>query len=389
MHRLLIIISLVLASIGVSAQNIADSLQISVLTCASGKEIYAAFGHSAFRIADKSKNFDRVYNYGTFNFRQPYFVLKFTRGFLDYTLSAYSYEHFEREYKRDGRKVEEQVLNLTSEQKLAILNFLEWNARPENRNYKYNFLEDNCATKMRDILKKSCGNDICMPDETYDFSLRDQINVRIADMPWFRLGISLLMGLPVDKKANSSSIQFLPDYVHEILSQTTISKNGISQPIVKCNNTLVSVDKPVDKTDILNIINPSLVFWLIFAGWALASFYEIKNRKKYKPLADRIFLFIIGLFGLLVFVMWFFTEHTVTAWNLNLIWTNPIHLVAAFHTRKTSGFWLKYFKVTACITGAMLVLGPIMPQQYDVAFYPVMATILLRLARIGFCDKKI
>ena len=382
MRKLLIILIL---TFFVNALKAGD-VQISVLTCAEGKEIYASFGHCAFRIVDKEKHIDKVYNYGTFSYKQPYFVLKFVKGFLNYSLSAYPYYYFEKEYTRDGRKVREQVLNLNEDEKRALYDFLEWNALEENRYYKYNFLEDNCSTKIRDILKKVCKENIVFPEETYDFSLRDQINVRIKEMPWFRLGVSLLMGLPVDKKADSYTIQFLPDYIYLILNQTFIKHGGELEKIVAKENVLVDVKQPVNKTDFTTYCSPLLVFSLVFAILAVVTFYEVKNGK-YNALIDRILLIIVGLFGILFFVMWFFTEHTVTAWNLNILWANPLHIVAAFMVKKKDGFWNGYFKATACLTAIMLVFGWAIPQQYDVAFYPIIATILLRLVRIAFCKK--
>ena len=386
MRKLLIILVLTFFSLTLNAQRDSSGLRISVLTCAAGGEIYSAFGHCAFRVVDIEKGIDKVYNYGTFSYNQPYFVLKFVKGFLNYSLSAYPYVYFYREYATDLRQVREQVLNLNETQKKSLYEFLEWNALPENRYYKYNFLEDNCATKIRDILNNVCGKSIIFPDENYSFSLRDQINSRIGDMPWFRFGVSLLMGLPVDKKADSRTIQFLPDFVYWELQKTEITEGGSVRPVVATENILVKTDKPVDRTDFTTYCSPFLVFSLLFAVLAVVTFYEVKKHI-HRKLIDVFVLFITGLFGILFFVMWFFTEHTVTAWNMNLLWACPLHVVAAFKTRSESGFWKKYFFVTAVLTAVMLFLGPLMPQQYDIAFYPVLCIILLRLVRVAFCQK--
>jgi hypothetical protein len=194
------------------------------------------------------------------------------------------------------------------------------------------------------------------------------------------------MGLPVDKKADTYTIQFLPDYTYLILNQTVIKHGGELEKIVAKENVLVDVKQPVNKTDFTTYCSPLLVFSLIFAALSLTTFYEVKNCK-HNVLIDRILLIIAGLFGILFFVMWFFTEHTVTAWNLNILWANPLHIVAAFMVKKKDGFWNGYFKATACLTAIMLVFGWAIPQQYDVAFYPIIATILLRLVRIAFCKK--
>lgn len=376
------IIIMVAHSLWAMAQTDTNDLRISVLTCAHGSQIYSSFGHSAFRVRSREYGVDKVYNYGTFNFKQPYFVIKFCRGFLNYALSAYGYERFCVEYIRDHRQVVEQELRLTAAQRQAMYDFLEWNAREENRHYKYNFLEDNCATKIRDVIRNSCGDAVVYPDTTYGFTLRHAINDRIQEMPWFRLGITLLMGLPVDAKATSMTAMFLPDYVYNTLQNTDIVVDGQRMPIVSSSSVAIPFDEPVDRTDWLTYLSPSLLFWLIFAAWGLYTFYEVRDGR-YSAVGDRIFLTVVGFFGLLFVVMWTLTEHTVTAWNLNLLWALPSHIVAAWTTRNPR--WNIYYKVSAISTAAIMLMGPVFPQHFDVAFYPLMMMLVMRLARIGFC----
>ena len=383
MKRLIIIAALLLQCMAVIAQDTSNDLKISILTCAQGKEIYAAFGHSAFRVQSQSRRIDKVYNYGTFNYNQPMFVLKFVRGFLDYAVSGYDYKLFCHEYVMEKREVREQTLNLTADQAQAVYDFLEWNALEKNRYYKYNFLEDNCATRIRDVLTNACGENIIYPDTTYSFTLRDAIDERIDDMPWFRFGITLLMGLPVDQKATAMTAMFLPDYVFNTAAETKIVKNGIEEPLVHRSGVVVRADKPVSRTDILTYISPALLLWILCAVWVWFTYKEIK-RNTYHSGGDRALLFILGLFGILFVVMWFFTEHTVTAWNMNILWAMPTHVVAAWAVKSTKPFWKSYYKVTAIITGAMLIFAPVIPQHYDPAFYPILVMATMRLARIGW-----
>src|SRR3954453_22535848 len=87
-------------------------VRISLLTCAPGQELYSTFGHTAMRITDSVTHMDIVYNYGTFNFDDPNFYMKFIRGKLDYFLSADHFPDFMYEYVESQRSVAEQVLNL-------------------------------------------------------------------------------------------------------------------------------------------------------------------------------------------------------------------------------------------------------------------------------------
>src|SRR5690554_3803016 len=140
-------------------QNIESSedLSISLLTCGIGDELYSSFGHSAVRIIDHVKGTDEVYNYGTFNYADPNFYTRFTLGKLPYYLDKGTFEDFMYSYQQEKRSVKEQVFQLSLDQKLAIRDFLEQNYLPENRAYAYDFLFDNCSTRIRDLFTQALG----------------------------------------------------------------------------------------------------------------------------------------------------------------------------------------------------------------------------------------
>ena len=75
-----------------------DSVDISLLTCGPGKEIYSMFGHSALRVNDKIHHQDLAFNYGMFSFDQPYFISRFILGLTDYQLGIQTMSDFMEEY---------------------------------------------------------------------------------------------------------------------------------------------------------------------------------------------------------------------------------------------------------------------------------------------------
>ena len=142
MKRILIIFLFASLYLGARAQ---DSLSISLLTCSQGGDISSAFGHSAIRVKDIQHGRDLVFNYGTFSFNEPHFMLNFLRGDLNYFLSVSSFNQFKESYERAGRGITEQQFNLTPAQTARMYEFLLENYRPSNRYYLYDFLQDNCA----------------------------------------------------------------------------------------------------------------------------------------------------------------------------------------------------------------------------------------------------
>ena len=77
---------LFLIAAALSAQQ--SNRSLSLITVYPGDAIYSAFGHTVFRYVDQEKGIDRLYNYGTFDFRDPEFVPKFVHGQLDYFLGV-------------------------------------------------------------------------------------------------------------------------------------------------------------------------------------------------------------------------------------------------------------------------------------------------------------
>ena len=80
------------------------------------------------------------------------FLTKFILGKLDYFLSVDEYNNFLQEYVEDKRSVYEQELKLNCQQKQTIIKALQNNLQGNNRYYKYDFLFDNCTTRVRDII---------------------------------------------------------------------------------------------------------------------------------------------------------------------------------------------------------------------------------------------
>ncbi|MBU3676979.1 MAG: DUF4105 domain-containing protein [Chitinophagaceae bacterium] len=192
-------------------------LQVSIITCGPGHDLYSVYGHSAVRIVDSTRGTDKVYNYGTFDFSDPEFYWKFTRGKLLYYLSVESYEGFVRNYDQEGRSVYEQILNLNRNDALAIQNFLETNTLPENKYYRYDFLFDNCSTRIRDIFPKLMGErfsfGIAMSDDSLSF--RELLDVYERNIHWERFGINLLLSSTVDRRMKGYESMFLPDYLQK------------------------------------------------------------------------------------------------------------------------------------------------------------------------------
>jgi hypothetical protein len=357
--------------------QLSDSVKISVITCGPGQsELYSAFGHSAFRVYDPLTGYDAAYNYGVFNFRQKHFYLNFARGYLYYQLGVHDYRDFEYHYMEDNRFVHEQVLNLTAYQKQRLIEFLNWNARPENQYYRYDYFYDNCATKIRDVIQQVFGDSVLFDNShiTTDYTIRELTDLYLSYQPWGDLGIDICLGLPMDKKAAPLEYMFLPDYVEQGFSHASIKQGSANTPLVKSTN-IIYRGTPENLSH--SIFHPLVVFSVIFFFACFLSYRDLK-RKKLTNSFDAILFAVIGAIGLLLLFLWFATDHKAAAKNFNLLWALPTHIIAVLAFIKQPRWLSKYFLVVMIISLTTLLTWAALPQKLHYALIPVILTIAVR-----------
>ena len=358
---------------------------ISLLTFDPGEQLYEVFGHSAVRVKDPVRNIDVVYNYGTFDFDAPNFYLKFIRGQLDYFLSLAKYDAFKRKYIAQKREIREQVLNLTHKEANKLFHFLQKNYLPENRYYRYDFFFDNCATRIRDILPKVFGDRIHFSDSFVkkERTFRDLLDLYLTDSPWSHFGINVILGKPTDNRADFKEHMFLPDYLEKGYGSAYLSTNGSRKPLVKKHHKIFS-PKQKNRETSSTIPSPSILFWSIFTLIALLTFYEIYTKKRFSVI-DGIFFLSSGLLGALIIFLWFFTDHTVTVKNWNILWTLPTNIIAGVFLFKNSknkilGY---YMLVVATIAVLLFPFWEVIPQRFDLRFIPLILITVFRGGRAG------
>lgn len=351
-------------------------LRISLITVGTGNELYATFGHTAIRVIDSTDSEDYVFNYGTFDFDTPHFYWKFVRGKLMYSLSVAYFNDFMSEYYQEKRKVTEQVLNLTCAEKETIWQFLQNNYLPQNRDYKYDFLFDNCSTRIRDIFVRVFGPGWKYPNivPEPELSFRTEINRYLSNKPWEKLGINLMFGKSTDDTMNSSQIMFIPDFLEKGVGSSTLN----NKPLVESTQVLYD---PGPQPDNSFPVYLEPLFWLVI----LAIFIVVIsfNRqwlisRKLLPWVDRCLFFLTGLLGLFLLFMWFGTDHGVCRWNFNLLWAFPLNIVYSFYVHKNTSGVRKYAGWVILLCFFLLFGWYVLPQQLPLAVLPIIAMLFVR-----------
>lgn len=305
--------------------SLSEAAEISILTIGPGKNLYDKFGHSAFRVKDSLAGVDVVFNYGVFDFDTPNFYTKFARGKLDYQLGVGYYHDFYNAYVSENRWIREQVLNLSKEEKQAISDFLWTNVLPENKYYKYDFFYDNCATKIRDVLQLTLDKNLEYHHDHIEteYTFRELIRKNLNTNSWGSLGIDIALGAVIDRKATPMEYQFLPQYVYEGAANAKVKHGKQVEDLVKYEK-LVFKNEPVEEKSNF-LFSPLMIFGLIGILIIWITYSDKKNKKRSAWL-DATLLTITGITGVLLFLLWFATDHTATANNYNLLWAFPLSI---------------------------------------------------------------
>ena len=350
--------------------------EISIVTADAGNELFEAFGHSAIRIKDPVLQLDLVYNYGIFDFNAPNFYTNFTKGRLLYKLGKYQFKYFLESYKQDKRWVKQQVLNLTQQQRQAFFMYLERNASPQNATYLYDPFFNNCASKLKDITTTILGDKVEFNDKEIEkeLSFRTLMNREIHWNTWGGFGINLALGSKLDKNANLQQYMYLPDYVYTIFKNSTVYFKNQKKPLVKKEELLL--DFPNRKQS-LPLISPLLVFSIIALLGIFITYRDNKNQKRTKWI-DTILLITTGLVGFLIVFLWFFTDHSTTPNNFNVLWAFSPNLIIVFLLNKGKKWLSTYFIFLIFLLVIITIIWITNIQHFPIAVIPLLILLFVR-----------
>ena len=319
-----------------------DSVDISLLTCGPGQEVWSYYGHTALRIEDHVHGTDLAVNWGMFSFKQAFFILRFVFGMTDYQIGIFPMEHFIAEYSSEGRWVRQQRLALTREEKIKILSAIDENNKEENRTYRYNFFFDNCTTRARDMIIRNLGQHITdFKDVDAQSTYRKEIHRLNGNHKWARFGNDLLLGFMADRPISKQEWEFLPenlskDFATEARKDTTVQKTMAevyptkTRYIKLVDSTFYLIPVQADHATESESITPFRVAFALGAVIFLLSIIEVFKRKNFWWL-EMTLLILTGIPGFILLAM-IFSEHPTVQINFQILILNPLNLIFAWKT---------------------------------------------------------
>jgi hypothetical protein len=266
---------------------------------------------------------DKAYNYGYFSTSQENFIPNFMIGKPMYMLGVTPFTELVYEYAMQGRSVVEQELNMTDEEVLALMKYLDWNALPENAEYQYNYFFDNCATRPRDLIEQFAGDGIDYQVDPESLpTFREATRQCSGSNRWYTFGTDLCLGVQSDGQMTVHDAAFVPALLEQSLDLARRKDTG--EPIVLAKRTIVPqtqiIEQPLFDGPMVAILGVVLLYFVFYL------FLRRKTVVPWRVLRCLIYL-ILGLGGIILWFLSFVSAHPHTFFNANTVLFHPFWLI--------------------------------------------------------------
>jgi len=311
-----------------------DRYTVHLVTMSPGEAVWERFGHNGLWVEDHLTGADTFFEWGVFSFQQVNFVARLVRGEMLYSMDVAPLAAKLARY--GSRTVWADELALTPAQEAALVGAMVENARPENARYIYDYYDDNCSTRVRDMLDRDgvLGGALfaAVGGEPTEHSWRWHTLRLLQSQPWAYYGIHVAFGQPADRTIDRWESTFLPLKLRDVVREARVSNGaGGTRPLVVGERLLVDAgslparDKPA-------WLLPAALLGLALGGGLLLLGGWARRAAVGRAALGAVGFAVsasLGVAGTVMLGLWFFTDHDPAAWNEGVLQATPIHLVLA------------------------------------------------------------
>ena len=311
-----------------------SDLTVYLLTFGWGDAVWERFGHNAIWIKDRRGGTDMTYNWGMFDFDQPHFVWRFVTGDTRYWMEAFDLNTMINAYKKVNRSILSQELNLSPAQRLKLQQFVQWNALPQNKFYRYDYYRDNCSTRLRDALDHALSGQLQtatvsrMTSGTFRWHTQ---RLMTGDIPLYT-GVTLALGHPADKPISMWQEMFLPVRMANDLRSVTIPDSSGNQiPLVRSEAALYMAGRSPEPSSPPNYLPLFVATGIVFAALLVVLVRSAEGGHRAAMFAATalatFWSLLAGIAGLALVFAWVFTKHYFMGRNENLLHFDPLSII--------------------------------------------------------------
>ena len=312
-----------------------SELTVTLVTFGQGEEVPERFGHNALLLYDARTVMSTAYHWGLYDFQAPHFIARFISGDARYSMGPMDGDQLIAAERAAGREVTLQRLNLTPPQRITLRDYVRWNARDENKFYRYDYFKDNCSTRLRDALDHALDGALKRAADTVVTALtyrRESVRLTDGDAP-IQVGIDIALGRPADEPLTAWDSFFIPMRLRDAIRGTRIPQHdGSSLPLVEREQKLplVAEGKHVIEAPVAPRLTPelALIGILLAALVVVLRLLMARSRSAAWALAllGSAWSLLCGLLGVILLLVWFATQHVFWALNENVLLLTPLSL---------------------------------------------------------------
>lgn len=341
---------------------------ISLVTFGPGPVYWERFGHNALLVDDGVGGEPRLYNYGMFDFHQENFFLNFARGIMRYRLAAQSWHRALHYYGEESRWVRRQQLALDPEQARSLAAYLEWNLRPENAEYRYDYFDANCSTRVRDAIDAAIGGALRRSAQAQAsvLSYRFEATRLAAPVPLMAIAMDLGMGPRGDRPLDLWQRSFVPMILMAAVREVHLPQSdGSTRPLVAQEQLVLSSESWPEPEQPRSWLGLALLLGLTAAG-LMAILTRQRHRRAARiaqGLYAAVFCVLGALAGLILLLGWLGTDHQMMVANRNLLLFNPLLLLllpACFALLRSTGVPTQRATLLAAFTTFCAAMTPLL-----------------------------
>jgi hypothetical protein len=335
MRKLFLFLLLFTVNVHAADKN-TDPITIKIATIGPGEELTTWWGHTALIVDDARRPRGRFFNYGLFSFEQENFIWNFVRGRLIFWVGASDEQISLKFYKHQNRDITIQELDLPPGKKQEIARFVENNIQPENRFYLYHHYDDNCATRVRDILDRAVDGQFkpyagAIAAGTFRYQTR-RLTHHTLFWDWL---LQFMMGDYIDRPISLWESMFLPTELERALAGFAYrDSTGVEHKLVKSTEVYNKAVNQHTITEVPPAHWPVMLgLGLLIAASGVLLLNAASKERNYMRGLLAVWHWLVGLaFGIpgtVLLLMATLTDHNVTFYNENIFIANPVTLALA------------------------------------------------------------
>ncbi|MES2521994.1 MAG: DUF4105 domain-containing protein [Gemmatimonadota bacterium] len=375
------------------------SLVVSLLTYGPGDEVFERFGHVALSLRDTLTGQDVAYNWGMFDFDQPNFLGRFLTGDTKYWMEGFPTAFFNEAYTRYNRSIRRQELALSPVERAALLEYVTWQGREENKYYRYDYYRDNCATRIRDVLDWAVRGrlrpELSVPGAGRTWRGETE-RITANDMPVYA-GIEVALGRDADQRLSKWEEAFLPEHMASSFASVVLrDSTGRRYRLVSDDSVIFTASRVPLPSEPPDRVVMAALLGLTLAG-IIAVLADARGRLIRVVLSVLVAAWYLlgGLLGTLLLLAGTVTKHEpYMGNNTTLLQLHPLLLVASIavpialirHRRTRAAMGVSATVALLSVIGLLLQLVPVVAQRSGVVLavtVPVHVALAVAVWRLG------